>query len=150
MRQVTDADLKFFWAAYKDGTWSDLIYGGLDPASFTEAMTDMMGAVGFDWVLEVGGKPIGLVLGRTLAAGRVLEPQVDWMPWATMRNKMEGIAVFLREVGKLFKIFVFATEADKPFYERFCRYRLLRRGCIVTKHFGPDAHGYFFYTPGPD
>lgn len=148
VRPITDSDVRFLYAAYKEGGFADLIMPDLPPQTFQDRIEALLGSVEYDWVLETD-KPIGLVMGRAIAAGRGVEVQVDWMPWASTRNKLEGSAVFFREISKHLKIFIFADEESEPFWRRFCQYRMLRNGCRVLNHFAGGRHAQLFYTTGP-
>lgn len=140
--------MAFLWSAYELGAWADLLPRGLGPITFRPAIEDLIGAAHHDWILELQTTPIGLVLAREICAGRAIEAQVDWFDWTTTRQKLEGIAGFLREATKHFQVFVFCAESDQAFWLRFCRYRLLRNGCKVLNHLGQGEHAYFFYTAG--
>lgn len=121
----------------------------LGPLAFQTAITELLGAVDYDWIGE-RERPVGLFLGKSMAAGRGAEVQVDWMPWTSQREKLEVTGVFLREVGKRVKIFIFASAEDEDFYKRLCQYRLLRNGCTVLDHMARGTHARLYYTPGPD
>ena len=106
-----------------------------------------------DWFIDARGheglRPVGIVMANTIIPGRIIHPHVDWFPWATPRNKMEGSAAFLREVSKRYKLFIYADEESIPFWTRMTQYRILRRGCKVLEHFSMREHSMFFYTVGP-
>ena len=121
---------------------------GLDPLPFRSAMVDMLGSEAYDWIVAAD-KPIGLFLGNSMAAGRGAEVQVDWMPWATPRQRLEATATFLREVSKTVKIFIFCNEESERFFFRLARYRMLRKGCQVLNYYGGGEHAQMFYTPTP-
>lgn len=138
----------FFWAAYEDGTFSDVLVRDLTPLAFQNAMAEMIGSIHYDWVVELD-RPIGLFLGNAMAAGRGAEVQVDWMPWATPRDKLEATAVFLREVPKQLKVFIFSSQEHDAFFARLSRYRLLRNGCKVLNYFGAGKDATMYYTVPP-
>ncbi len=119
---------------------------GLGPQSFRPAIEALVGSVDHEWVLESNRELAGVVLAREVCAGRSIEAQVDWFPWATPRQKLEAIGGFFREATKHFQVFVVSRPEHRAFWLRFCRYRLLRNGCTVVNHFGPGEHAYFFYT----
>lgn len=145
--------MRYLWAAYQLGAWRDLMDVNLSQDVFTDRMLEVIGSASYDWILEArgeeGNRPVGLILGTSLASGRAIEPFVQWFPWATTRNQMEGTAAFLREVSRRFKVFVFAEEASSDFWARFIHYGLIRRGCKVIDHFARGEHAMMFYTVGP-
>ena len=145
--------MRWLWAAYRSGMWRDVFDSGLSQMAFVERIMDFIGAAEMDWIIDARGhegiRPVGLVMGNWIMPGRILHPHVDWFPWATPRNKMEGIAAFLRETSKRYKLFVYAADEAIPFYTRMTQYRILRRGCKVLDHFSMREHSMFFYTVGP-
>ena len=136
------------WAAYQQGSWADLLPNGLGPISFRPAIEQLIGSVDHEWILESNRELAGLLLAREVCAGRAVEAQVDWFPWATPRARVEAVAAGIKEVTKHFQVLVFSAGAHRAFWLRFCRYRLLRNGCTILNHFGPGEHAYFFYTAG--
>lgn len=129
---------------------------GLTKDAFEERMLEIIASADHDWILEArgveGNRPVGIVLGTSLANGRAIEPFVDWFPWASTRNQLEGTAAFLKLVSKRFKIFVFAEESATPFWQKIIRLQhgLIRRGCKVIDHFSRGEHAMMYYTNGPD
>ena len=134
------------WAAYSQGGWRDVLVEGLGPQAFKSALEELVASVNHEWILEANREIVGLAMANEVCAGRAIEVQVDWFPWATTRHKMEAAAGFFREATKHFQVFIFSAEPSRGFWLRFCRYRLLRNGCTVVNHFGPGDHGYYFYT----
>lgn len=120
----------------------------LDPLSFKQAMTDYMSAADADW-LAVRARPIGLFLGVYMPNRRGIELQVDWLPWVSPRERMEATAAVLKEATKHFKVFIFADESGERFFQRLCRYRMLRNGCTVLNYFSQGEHAKMYYTAGP-
>jgi hypothetical protein len=123
---------------------------GLTQPAFSEKMTELIAMAEHDWILEAlgesGVRPVGLILASNV--GRGIEPYVQWFPWATPRNKLEATAVFLREVSKRLKIFVFAEESAQAFWTKFIHYGLIRRGCKVIDYFSRGEHAMLYYTVG--
>lgn len=153
IRQLNDSDWRWLWAAYEMGLWRELIDSDLPIQAFRERMFEIVGAVPYDWIIEARGneglRPVGLILAKDWASGRGIEPHIDWFPWATPRNKFEGIATFLREVGKRLKIIVYTDAASEEFYIRMTRYRILRKGCRILDYYARGEHSLMFYTSGP-
>ncbi len=153
VRQIQESDTRFLWAAYQMGGWSDLFAQNLSKEAFAEKMVEILGAVDLDWIIEIEGenglRPIGIVLGVFRAAGRAVEPHVDWFPWATPRNKMEGAAQFLHDVGKTYKVFLYIESENALFWDRIWKYRILKKGCKINDYFAPGECAEFYYTPGP-
>lgn len=152
MRDVTEADIRWLWAAYKMGTYKEILPEHMNDDMFTETVLDVIESSDLAFMIdgpgEDGIRPIGIVLARIFAKGNAIEPHVDWFPWATGRNKMEGSATFLRQVKRQFKIFLFIDQPNLKFWERICQYRLLTKGCKVIDHYGPGEHAMMYYTTG--
>lgn len=146
--------MRWLWAAYRMGLWRELMDVGLTQSAFSDRMTEIISTANYDWIMEArgeeGNRPVGLIMATSLANGRAIEPFVEWFPWATTRNQVEATAVFLKVVSKRFKIFVFAHESAGPFWEKFIRHRMIRRGCKVIDHFARGEHATMYYTIGPD
>lgn len=147
--------MRWLWAAYKAGMWREKLSGHLSPAGFEEKFLELASSVSYDWILEAQGddgiQPVALILGQTVMTSKetdleVIEPFVEWFPWATPRNQIEATAVLLKEISKQFKIFVFAAEDATTFWSHFVRYGLVRRGCKVIDYFSHGKHAMFFYT----
>ncbi len=144
--------MAFLWAAYRMGLWDDHMPPDMSQPMFEARIIEMISVADFDWIVEArsgdGVRPVGLILAQAFLDGRRIEPHIDWFPWATPRNRFEGIAAYLREVGKRFKILIYIEEREQAFWERLKMYRLLRHGCKVIDHYGRGEHAYFFYTVG--
>lgn len=145
--------MRFLWAAYQMGGWNDLFAQNLSKEGFTEKMVEILGSVDLDWIIEIQGKnglrPIGIVLGLFRGAGRAIEPHVDWFEWASPRNKLEGAAQFIHDIGRLYKIFLYIGKEDVLFWDRIWKYRILKKGCNINDYFAPGEGAEFYYTAGP-
>lgn len=134
------------------GMFRDYMDAGMSHEAFAGTLGDVL-TIGLDWVLlargDEGLRPVGFMLGRTFGSRRCLEPHIDWFPWATPRNKVEGISAWLAETQKQFKIFVFAELSDRPFWDRMKAYRILQAGCVIKDHFARGEHAMLYYTAGP-
>jgi len=130
-----------------------MIDEGLKQSAFWERMIEILASADYDWIIEAKGadglRPVGLVLALSVANGRGIEPHVAWFPWASGRNKMEGSAIFLREHARQFKVFIYACDADEPFWLRMTNYRILRKGCRIIDYYARGEHSMMFYTVGP-
>lgn len=136
------------------GFWPD-IPAHLNQDEFAEFIIQTLAEFDIEWVLEVRvqdrPRPVGVVLGKFFNNGeRVVEPHVEWFPWASVRNKLECGAEFMRQVGKKYKVLVFAGDTDVPLFEKLQQYRILKKGCKIKGYFASDKDAQLFYTPGPD
>ena len=155
VRLTGDSDMRWLWAAYQMGMWRDELSGHLSQDAFEERFLELAAEATYDWIVEAPGddglQPVGIVLGQRVVTGKdvqfeVIEPFVEWFPWATNRNQLEATAVFLKEISKQVKIFVFAPEDAVSFWNRFVQSGLVRRGCKVIDYFSHGNHAMLFYT----
>ena len=134
------------------GCWQD-VFEDLNKDEFQEQIIRWLETVDREWILEAEyeGKvrPVGLVLAEYRAGGRGIEPHVDWFPWATPRIKLEASAHYFREIRREFKVFVYSTAADEPFWQRLRRHRLIQFACKIPDYFSPGEDAIMFCTQGP-
>lgn len=129
--------------------------GDLSVPAFEEKLGELILAAELDWIVEAptpdndGMRPVGLILAHACKDGRRIEPHIDWFPWASPRNKFEGIAAFLREVSRQYKILIYVEADQSKFWERLKNYRILVRGCRILDHYSRGEHAMFYYTVGP-
>ena len=147
--------MRYLYAAYRFGLWSEIFDADLPTAAFTEKALDLVGSVALDWVVEAqredgaGVRPVGLILAHLLPDGRRIEPHIDWFPWATPRNKFEGIAAFIHDASRTYKLQIY-IEADKTaFWDRLLKYRMLCKGCKIRDHYSRGEDAMFYYSVGP-
>ncbi len=157
VRLTGDSDGRWLWAAYQMGMWREKFSGNLSQDAFEEkflelALTD---GVSYAWMLDAQGKdglqPVGLILGQQVLTGKnvdreIIEPFVEWFPWATPRNQVEATAAFLKYISREIKIFVFAPEDAIRFWNLFVRFGMVRRGCKMIDYFSRGEHAMLYYT----
>ena len=140
--------MRWLWAAYKLGMWRENLPGNLSQQAFEERAMEIIASTPYDWIVDAPGddglRPVGLFLGQNVGTG--IEPFVEWFPWATNRNQMEATAVFLKEISKQFKIFIFAAEDAAKFWSHFKHRGMVRQGCKVIDYFSRGEHAMLFYT----
>ena len=144
-----DSDMRWMWAAYEYGMWRDVMAGNLSPQGFEEKALEFMASYRYEWIVEAQGddgiRPVCLFLAQPVGMAGI-EPAVQWFPWATRRNKLEAIAVFLKEISKQMIIFIFASDEKVKFWTRMVTYGLVRRGCKVVDYFARGKNAMMFYT----
>jgi len=146
-----DSDMRWLWAAYQLGMWRDIMAGNLSQDGFEEKALEIIAGAPYEWIVEAQGddglRPVCVFMAQTMGANGI-EPAVQWLPWATPRNRVEAIAVFLKEISKQMKIFVFSCDDNVRFWTRMASYGLVRRGCKVVDYFSRGNHAMLFYTVG--
>lgn len=135
------------------GMWEDIFDPDMEKDEFREQIIHWLETVDMDWMLEAEfeGKirPMGMVLGWLSPGRRIIEPHVNWFPWASMRTRFECAAQFFSEVRKEYKVFVYSGSEDEAFFTRLYEHRLLNRGCKIPDYFAPGDAAWFYYTTGP-
>lgn len=153
VRETIEDDFRWLWAAYKLGTWHDLLNEGLSREVFREAVVELVSQVQFDWILavpmETGLRPVGMVFADPRFGGNAIEPHVEWFPWATPRNKLECAIQFLKQIGKDVKIMLYIEEQDDTFWHRVWQYKVLKKACKIHDCYGRGKNAVMYYTPGP-
>jgi hypothetical protein len=121
----------------------------MTPAELKDALLAAFAGFDFSSVIEdAAGKPFGIVVGRTEAEDAVERayPRIEWLPWATGRQKLEGVvklAQFLRH--KVLAIAV-VPDAEAAFWTHVCRYGVLAGGAKIVNYYGPGKTGRIYYT----
>ena len=82
----------------------------------------------------VSDKPVGLIVG--LVKESIMEPHVDWFPWATPRQKLETIVRFINEMRMMYVLLVTAREEDWGFFDHIKRYGILRIVGRINGYYG--------------
>ena len=124
---LQDADqehLKYIWASYKKGDFEKqglYIEQDLEPNDFKEMFIEYLQALTLDiHIILFDEKPIGMVL--YLSRGRVLQIEnLIWFSWASKRNALEGIVLFLDTARRTqdistaqpYKVLIYSREKDK-------------------------------------
>lgn len=125
-RPITQDDMKYLWAAYRSDAFP-VLPEDLNQNDFDTAIHDILNHMSEVFILESetkrGKMPIGVV--TTLVTSRT-EPQVDWFPWASNRNKLEAAAYFLKKMQKR-PMLIWANDDTLKFYTRIAQYGALRR-----------------------
>lgn len=101
----------------------------MTPAAWKELILSqaqaLLQAGGDAFILISKGTPIGLVAVEL--SQRQAWPHVTWFPEATLRGRLECAAQFLMTIGKVINAVIVSEKQDVKFFERLCRYGLLRQ-----------------------
>lgn len=140
IRDFTEEDIKFLWVAYKKGTLE--AQEGLSAQEFHESVVEtMLANFDYAWVIECQGKVVGVLTGINSGLF-VLVGTMIWMPWASPRNKIEGIVKYLVVIRKKVMVLFHAKPVDKDFYIHIAKHGIIRR--IGTLHdMGPEPLALF-------
>lgn len=126
---TTEQDFKWLWAAYKKGAFSNTIQPDLDRDSFVEFVIAASEIVSGLYTVFNGDMAIGLisVAAKRFGDADYGEPHIDWFPWATKRNKIEGLAKFILTYRNEYPIFIQSGEETLKFVTHIAKYGILRR-----------------------
>ena len=141
--ELTRDDYRWMWAAYKFGSFANLIEEGLDEDGFVIAITSIMeeyylrSGTAIVPTAYFGGRremaPVGLVLVDY--SQDAFWPHVLWFEWATPRNRIECAVKFLMELKEQGNLLILAEKKDIPFFSHLARYAILNRRCLLKKYF---------------
>lgn len=133
-RPIELEDLKYAWAAYKQGKMSDIFDdASLSPEDFKSAfskfVTERCHAA---WTLfgqtRKGFIPVGLVLASWAPnAPYLIVADISWMPWASNRNIVECTVGFFNGARKDFAFVGYAIPEHKRMYEVCMMHGIMRR-----------------------
>jgi len=121
-RPIEDADIKYLWAAYKQGAFPDMV-PDLPPDQFKQQFEAIVLArFHAVWTLfantRKGFIPVGVVFAAWAPNGPFLiVTGAVWLPWATKRNILECMVGFLNGVRKEFALQFYALPEHKRLYE---------------------------------
>lgn len=133
-RSLQDDDMKWLWAAYKLGTF-EAIPKGLRVDEFKATVFGQLDFIdALDVVIaktERGKIPVGLMTARVDDLG--LWPSADWFPWASPRNKIEGVIVYINTARRSHLVLLLGAPDEKAFLTHVCKYGIMRRVGTIQK-----------------
>lgn len=154
-RPVEDGDIKYLWAAYKQGAFE---FGNRDDmtapefkAAFEEAVISKFHAA---WTLfgmtRRGFIPCGVVFAAWAPnAPFLIVSGASWLPWASKRNIIECMVGFLSKIRLELQLQFYATQEHKRLYEVCMMHGVIRR--VGTSHVAiPGQSALVFETRTPE
>jgi hypothetical protein len=144
-RPIEDEDVKYAWAAYKQGGLAALNFAtDLSPddfkALFEQTIVSKCHAA---WTLfgntKRGFIPVGIVLAAWApSAPYLIVLDIDWMPWASHRNIIECSVGFFNGARKDFAFVGYALPEHKRMYEVCAMHGVMRR--VGTSYVAIPGH----------
>lgn len=127
---MTVNDLQWLFAAYKKDGFGPLFAPDMTAAEFRDEAAAFLRRQQHSWLIVApssrGMIPVGLVIGSS--EGHRLFPHAIWFPWATARNRLEGIIAYLRDATDQGMLVVIPSGTKfLPFFTKLMRYGILRR-----------------------
>lgn len=139
-----EADLKYFYAAYKGGVFA--FEENLSPAEFSARVQEFLAQFPAEWVFDAPTKdgiiPVGVGLAAYVLGEIVIIGEILWFPWASLRNKLESALNLIEASRQENTLLDFADESDQPFYVRLCKYGSVRRVGTLYKLDGTKIAQY--------
>ena len=152
VRPIEVDDLKYAWAAYRKGGLRDVFeIEDMEPSEFRAAFEELVQAVvDATWIVSAptpkGPIPVGIVLGNWHPVGVLMVViGIEWFPWASTRNVIEGTVAFFNEARKEMNMIGYVRPDHKKLYEVVLKHGIMRR--IGTSHnVFPDEPATVFET----
>lgn len=134
-RPIEAEDIRFIWAAYKQGALKPMGFHDESMTAdqfkqrFEQAVVSNFHAA---WTLfaptKKGSIPVGLVLAAWAPnAPYMIVTGMCWFPWASKRNIVEAIVNFLNGVRREFMLVFYALPEHKRTYEVCAMHGVVRR-----------------------
>lgn len=126
--------MRYLWALYRLGEMD--LEEGMDAATFQEVATArMLSLYSHAWTLEEqthkGRIPVGIVCG--IDCGRyIVVGDTRWFPWASKRNRIEGIVRFVNVMRREMRLVWHAEPENRDFSDHIMRHGIARR--VGTLH----------------
>lgn len=148
---IEEKDLRHIYAAYRLGSLSDLgskfSTVDLSPKDFKRVFIDHVlseysylngnDTISLAWSIKANFKnrfrPVANAYGVFHPLSHtVIVVGIIWFPWATVRNKVEGIVKFFNETRKDIKMIWYTRPEHKALYEVVMKHGIVRR--VGTSH----------------
>ncbi len=134
-RPLQDMDMKWLWAAYKLGAFTEIPKG----LSVEDFKTLVFGERDLVDTLDVviartprGDIPVGLMTAKIDNLG--FWPSADWFPWASPRNKIEGVIMYINSARRAHLVLLLGDQKQKAFLTHVCKYGIMRRVGTLEKN----------------
>lgn len=126
-RVPLDEDLGYVYAAYVKGAMPERfgIPSGLKPREFDAALSLLLEQVEHFWIMA-GARPFGFALGVNFGAF-ILPGDFTWFPWASDRNRLEGIVALMMEINKSGVGLFWTNHEEKHLWTHVAKYGVIRR-----------------------
>lgn len=152
IRPIEEEDIKFIWAAYKQGGLCDIVKEeDLNANEFKLLFEETVvyqyhGAWTIFADTKQGFIPIGIVLGawHPLTEHLMVIGGIAWFPWASPRNIIEGTIFFFNKMRQEIQLMWYVRPEHKRLYEIGMKHGIMRR--IGTSHTVFDVPATIFET----
>lgn len=132
-----DADhMPYLWAAYRMGVWDEVFKPNLTQEEFTNAVAQTSEV--FNLMVIVSEKPISLVSIKQDTVA--VQPNIEWFPWASNRNKVEGVVKLILYLRDISPVILWSKDESRKFFTHISKYGIMRR--VGTFH-GDEKYAIF-------
>ncbi len=142
--EVVEADMSDrakLYAAYKKGKIEDSPFPeGLEPLEFSKVLDSIIGTSKLITFRDRHELPKVFI---SVAKGPPDVAHAVWMPWTTPREKLEIGVLFFSGMSSASKIATIVQESTLPYFERLCRYGILRKVGHIENMFGENPGTLF-------
>lgn len=132
IQDFEDEHIAWLYAAHRKGAFRDIVgfEDDMSPEVFETKFLESVLNFDVAWILTAPNQkgpetPVGFM--AAFVRGQVMEPHVDWFPWATSRNKLETMLHFFNTFRHQFWIMAFVEMKDRPFFDKLKDYGVLWR-----------------------
>src|SRR5512139_1223519 len=132
IRPIENEDVKYAWAAYKQGRVTEFDFPrDLSASAFKDEFEKfVLTRVNAAWTViadtKSGFMPVGIALGNWGPSFMIMS-WMEWFPWASKRNVLEGTVAIVNRLRKQFPMICFATDEHKRLYETCCMHGIVHR-----------------------
>ena len=138
---VSMDQMKYIWAAYRMGLWNDDFGKDLSKEDITLLIAKIAETRHVVMITAPNqGKEMPVALLIVREDNKILEPHLDWFPWATERNKIEGTIKLIIELRKIKPVWIWSKEETKEFFTYIAKYGVIRR---VGTFYGDEQYSIF-------
>lgn len=153
-RPIEDTDIKYLWAAYRQGTF-EFDKRDMTAAEFKDALEQtIIAQFHAAWVLfgmtRKGFIPVGVIFAAWAPnAPFLIVSGMAWLPWASKRNIVECMVGFLSRIRMELQLQFYATPDHKRLYEICAMHGIVRR--VGTSYVAiPGQSAAVFETRTPE
>lgn len=143
IREAELEDVRYFYAGYRLGAFDENLSPekDMDPEQFKEWLARYAESATQLYTARVNGSD-PLCVGHVSVVLPRLEVHVNWMPWASPRNKLEVIGKFMKEFND-YTVITVVSQKNKGAFFQMRNYGLMKFVGEISGYF-EDGSGYVF------
>jgi hypothetical protein len=136
--------VKYYYAGFRLGAFDYHLQGYTDmtPEKFVPLLDELGSNASVVYTAESQGRPMAYI--HTVDAYERMEASFIWMPWATLRNRVECTVRFFYDMNEDFTAMVMYPEREKDFMFFIRRFGVVRYVGRIKDYYSLDKDGYMF------